>query len=227
MSKRVYIATVGSSKEPILRGALYARPDIAYLLHGKDPSMEDRNPEKVAEFVRDVLRQIGIQTCELKYIDPFSLESVMTEFIKIWNNHSGDHIIANMTGGTNIMAAGCLVAGFVASAEVIYVRQLQPHEDVSLREQVITLPTPTLPLYQLHEQQKEILRLLCPESNKTPTRLRRATSIIADKLGLSPQTVSHHLAKLEKHGLLERKREGRVVHVVLTSAGLLYARMLV
>ena len=125
----VYIATVGSSIEPIQRGIRFAAPDIAYLLFGPSPKLRERNPELVAKKVKKNAKTFGLTRCHLREIDAFSLESVMTEFIGIWQKHMNDRIIANITGGTNIMASACLLAGFTASAEVIYVKELQEGEN--------------------------------------------------------------------------------------------------
>ena len=222
----VYIATVGSSIEPIQRGILYASPDIAYLLYGSSPKLKERNPEIIAKKVKENTKAFGITRCHLKQIDSFSLESVMTEFIKIWQKHMNDRIIANMTGGTNIMASACLLAGFTASAEIIYVKELQEGEDTPLDEQVIVLPTPSIPLTSLSEEQQEILLVLLKETVSGTTMLRKANSVIADHLNVTAQTVSHHLRRMENRDLIHREKDGRELNVRLTPSGRLFARML-
>ena len=222
----VYIATVGSSIEPIQRGVLYAAPDIAYLLFGPSPKLKERNPELVAKKVKKNAKLFGLTTYHLREIDAFSLESVMTEFIGIWQKHMNDRIIANMTGGTNIMASACLLAGFTASAEVIYVKELQEGENTPLDKQVIVLPTPRIPLTSLSDEQQEILRLLLKETEAGTTRLQKANSRIADHLKVTPQTISYHLRRMEKKDLVRREKEGRELYVQLTPSGLLFARML-
>lgn len=131
-----------------------------------------------------------------------------------------------MTGGTNIMASACLLAGFTASAEVIYVKELQEGEDTPLDEQVIVLPTPSIPLTSLSDEQQEILRLLLKETEAGTTLLQKANSRIADHLKVTPQTISHHLRRMEKKDLIRREKEGRELYVQLTPSGLLFARML-
>lgn len=224
--RRVYIATVGSSIEPIQRGILYARPDIVYLLHGSSPKMKDRNPELVAKRVKENAKAFGITKCYLRKIDSFSLESVMTEFVNIWQEHMGDNIVANMTGGTNIMASACLLAGFTASAKVIYVKELQEGEDVPLEDQVIVLPTPSIPLTSLTKEQRQILQILLRETESGTTRLLKGNATVADHMKVTPQTVSHHLRRMEKNGLIRREKVGRQVIIELTPSGLLFARML-
>ena len=222
----VYIATVGSSIEPVQRGILYAAPDIAYLLYGPSPKLKERNPELVAKKVKENAKPFGLTRCHLIQIDAFSLESVMTEFIGIWQKHTNDRIIANMTGGTNIMASACLLAGFTASAEVIYVKELQEGEEIPIDEQVIVLPTPSIPLTGLSEEQQEILRLLLKETETGTTLLHKANSKIADQMKVTPQTISHHLKRMEKKALIRREKDGRELTVELTPSGLLFARML-
>ncbi len=222
----VYIATVGSSIEPVQKGILYASPDIAYLLFGASPKLKERNPELVARKVKENIKPLGLTKCHLREIDAFSLESVMTEVIKIWQKHMKDRIIANMTGGTNIMASACLLAGFTASADVIYVKEVQEGEDIPLREQVIVLPTPRIPLTSLTDEQQEILRLLLNETEAGTTLLARANSRIADHMKVTPQTISHHLKRMEQKALIRREKEGRHLNVELTPSGLLFARML-
>ncbi|MHA2040760.1 MAG: HFX_2341 family transcriptional regulator domain-containing protein [Candidatus Thorarchaeota archaeon] len=222
----VYVATVGSSIEPVQRGILYASPDIAYLLYGSSPKLKERNPELVAQKIKENAKPFGLTKCHLVEIDAFSLESVMTEFVGIWQRHMNDNIIANMTGGTNIMASACLLAGFTASAEVIYVRELQEEEETPLDEQVIVLPTPRIPLTSLTEEQQEILRLLLKESETGATILEKANSRIADHMEVTPQTVTHHLRRMESRSLIRREKVGRELNVELTPSGLLFARML-
>jgi DNA-binding transcriptional ArsR family regulator len=222
----VYVATVGSSIEPVQRGILYASPDIAYLLYGSSPKLRERNPGLVAQRIKENAKPFGLTKCHLVEIDAFSLESVMTEFIGIWQKHMNDRIIANMTGGTNIMASACLLAGFTASAEVIYVRELQDGEETPLDEQVIVLPTPRIPLTSLTEEQQEILRLLLKESEAGSTIVEKANSRIADHMKVTPQTVTHHLRRMESRALIHREKVGRELTVELTPSGLLFARML-
>lgn len=222
----VYVATVGSSIEPVQRGILYASPDIAYLLYGSSPKLRERNPELVAQKIKENAKPFGLTKCHLVEIDAFSLESVMTEFIGIWQKHMNDRIIANMTGGTNIMASACLLAGFTASAEVIYVKELQDGEEIPLDEQVIILPTPSIPLTSLTEEQQEILRLLLKETEAGFIILEKANSRIADHMKVTPQTISHHLKRMENKALIRREKEGRMLNVELTPSGRLFARML-
>ena len=222
----MYVATVGSSIEPVQRGILYAAPDVAYLLYSSSPRLKTRNPELVAKTVKKNVKPFGLTRCYLREIDAFSLESVMTEFIRIWQEHANDRIIANMTGGTNIMASACLLAGFTASAEVIYVRELQEGEEMSLDEQIIVLPTPSIPLTSLTEEQQKILQLLLKETEAGATRLRKANSIIAGRMKSTQQTITHHLKRMEKKGLIRREKVGRELIVELTPSGLLFARML-
>ncbi|MHA1882503.1 MAG: HFX_2341 family transcriptional regulator domain-containing protein [Candidatus Thorarchaeota archaeon] len=222
----VYIATVGSSIEPVQRGILYAAPDIAYLLYGSSPKLKERNPELVAMRVKENAKPFGLSKCYLREIGAFSLECVMTEFIRIWQNHMNDNIIANMTGGTNIMASACLLAGFTASAEVIYVKEVQEGEEIPLDEQVIVLPTPGIPLTSLTEEQQEILSMLLKETQAGVAVLEKANSKIADQMKVIPQTISHHLKRMETRGLILREKEGRKLNVELTPSGLLFARML-
>ncbi|MEM2143533.1 MAG: DUF6293 family protein [Candidatus Thorarchaeota archaeon] len=226
MGHTVYVATVGSSIEPILRGFLYSSPDIVYLLHGRNPGLKEKDPDSVAHTAAEKIRELGLRRCHLLEINPFSLESVMTEIIKIWQNHLQDRIIANMTGGTNIMASACLLAGFTASAEVIYVRQIQEGETIPLNEQVIVLPTPRIPFNSLNKIQREILLFLLSETEAGATLLERANSIIASHMKLTPQTISHHLRSMERVGLIRKRKEGRILSVNLTPSGLLFARML-
>ncbi len=70
----VYIATVGSSIEPVQRGILYSSPDIAYLLYGSNPKLKERNPEIVAQRVKENTKPFGLTKCYLREIDAFSLE---------------------------------------------------------------------------------------------------------------------------------------------------------
>ncbi len=222
----VYIATVGSSIEPIQRGIFYASPDVVYLLYGSNPRMKQRNPRIVAASVRENVKAFGLKEVTLKEIDPFSLESVMTEFIGIWQNHANDKIIANMTGGTNIMASACLLAGFTISAKVIYVRELEKGEEVPLEEQVITLPTPRIPFSALSEEKQQILRFIFKETEAGNTLLEKANCKIADHLKITPQTVSYHVKRMERSELIRCQKKGRNLRVGLTPSGLLFARML-
>ncbi len=222
----VYIATVGSSIEPVQRGILYAAPDIAYLLYGSSPKLKARNPELVAKKVKENAKPFGLTRCHLREIDAFSLESVMTEFIGIWQRHMNDRIIANMTGGTNIMASACLLAGFTASAEVIYVKEMQEGEETPLDEQVIVLPTPRIPFTSLTKEQQDILHFLLKETEAGTTLLRKANSTIADHMKVTQQTITHHLKRMENKGLIRKEKEGRELIVELTPSGLLFARML-
>lgn len=89
---RVYIATVGSSKEPELSGYRYAGPDYVYLLHGQNPKLGERDSERVAEVVRHIAESLGTQECKLQAVDSFSFDEITRAIIDIWKRHTNDSI---------------------------------------------------------------------------------------------------------------------------------------
>jgi len=224
-SGRVYVATVGSSKEPVLKGLLYARPDYVYLLHGQNPTLKERDPERVAQEVRHITESMGTSACVLRAVDSFSFDEITSAIIDIWKDHTNDTIVANMTGGTNVMAAACLLAGFSISATVIYVKEPPAESETPLDKQVLVLPTPKIPLSHLSKPLRETLSTIRNNTDpKGGTVLWAATTYLADELHKSPQTISYLLKKLQGLGLVEIQREGRKNGVSLTSSGTFVAR---
>lgn len=158
---------------------------------------------------------------EVHGISAFELRSVVDTIVTIAKKYPDEKIYVNITGGTNLMAGAATSSAFFIGANPYYV--LEPQEDESIEELIVSLPAPTQPLtFDMSDSQREVLEQLGRwDSAGKGAIIGRE---IGDKLGTSAQNVSYHVGKLEQKGLVRTSRNGRRKEIELTDAGRLYLR---
>ncbi len=154
-------------------------------------------------------------------ISAFELRSVVDTIVSIAKQHQGEDLYINITGGTNLMAGAATSSAFFIGARPYYV--LEPQEDESIDELVVSLPAPRQPLtFDLSEPQREVLEQLGEwDVNGREGVIGRE---IGEILGESAQNISYHVGQLEEKGLVETHPTGRRKEIVLTDVGRLYLR---
>lgn len=171
--------------------------------------------------LRQTLEEFGY-TVDQTQIDAFDLRSVVDSIVSIAQEHTGDELFINITGGTNLVAGGATSSAFFIGATPYYV--LEPQDgDEDLNELVMELPTPTQPLtFEIDGLQREVLVTLgeWENSGRTDVIMRE----IGEHLEESAQKISYHVDQLDKRGLLEKTTAGRSKKIHLTDMGKLYLR---
>jgi len=154
-------------------------------------------------------------------ISAFELRSVVDTIVSIAKQHQGEDLYVNITGGTNLMAGAATSSAFFIGANPYYV--LEPQEDESIDELVVSLPAPRQPLtFDLSDSQRKVLEQLGEwDVNGREGVIGREIGEVLDE---SAQNISYHVGKLEEKGLVETNPTGRRKEIVLTDVGRLYLR---
>ncbi len=211
----VHIALLGRETAPVLTGfRYYGAVQRLYLLHSpnstKHPFADD------AKGIRESLVDIGFNQVELVEIDAFDMNSIIESIEKIAEVERGAKIYVNITGGTNLMAAAACVAAVIEGATVYYVldtRQLGVEDSKA----IVELPIPAIPeIRSMKRTQLEVLRKI------KSLGIQADYTLLRDELGISAQSLSYHISKLEQKELVTTTRDSldkRYGKVKLTSAG--------
>ena len=214
----VHIATVGRSKEPILLGVRAFAVDKLILLHSDDKETRNHSQEICKEL--DAL-QIS---CEKREVNAYSLDDVVYVISEIQDKHRSDIISINLTGGTKVMSAAALLAGFILGVDVYYLlnEREERHRGKTIKELTLELPVPKTNFKELEDTQRAILIYI---SNRGGS-LKRANTELQEALGSTKQNISYHLKQLNKKELIAIEIEGRTKNVELTRTGKLFAKVL-
>ncbi|MBE6519923.1 MAG: MarR family transcriptional regulator [Thermoplasmata archaeon] len=214
----IHIATIGSSKEPVLKAFQALGFDRMYLLYSGRFSKE-------AEDVRESLRPFSVEV-ELVEVDAFEFQSVVDAIFSVCEKSrgKGTKISINITGGTNLMAAAACSCAFFVGATIYYVKW---DDSKPVKDQVVEIPTPRTPdLNSLGAMTRKVFREICDASSDGGFT---TCSAIAFKLKMTKQNASHHVGILEKEGLVQRAEDpedSRQKNIKPTKQGYLIASWL-
>ena len=206
----VHIATVGTTKEPIIDGVLYypTRPGKVYLIY-------TRGSRRVAEEIRESLRK-SLPELDVKFgleVDEYSLEDVIESILVLIKKEQHSQVFINITGGTKVMASAALASAYFAGVNAYYIAEGEGKP----AERIKDLPIPELQLKDLlKDKDRRILsELLKQEGRQDKYNMTR----ISDELGERPKSLSYHMNGLERRGLVRKKRGGRITIPELTHTG--------
>lgn len=213
--KNVYVATVGRSVQPAKDGFRIAAMDSAYLLH----SVDTRN--EAIQVQEHIKRSFG-HSVFLVQINAFDLYDVVANISRLAKENENSRIHINMTGGTNIMASGALLAGIIIRAEIFYLKEDLGSDKMPLEDRIIRMPSPKVSLYDLDRRQREIIALLA-RNNGTISGMQK---VISNYFDISGQVTSYHVKRLESFELVVVRTEGRTKTVTLTETGRLFSQLI-
>ena len=228
--RKIYIATLGRTKEPVLAGFRSDIFDFVYILTNDNKKEKDpkRNPINVAKEVVDQIENSFKVKCEIREINPFLADDILEEVVRIYKNHKSDTITVNITGGTNVMAASAFLAGHIIGARVIYIMESEEGTEFPGSDRVIDLPTPRIPVNDLPREKRKILVILAKEAEfRKDEWIYGARKLIREKMDKTAPTVTHHLRELRKLGLIEEESRGKSKLVKLSPSGKLLAKFYV
>jgi len=210
----VHIIPHGRVTEHIKRG-LRGHSSVQYVHLRASPRFLETSCEHAEE-----LDGFGYEV-NVHEISAFELRSVVDTIVSIAKQHQGEDLYVNITGGTNLMAGAATSSAFFIGANPYYV--LEPQEDESIDELVVSLPAPRQPLtFDLSDSQRKVLEQLGEwDVNGREGVIGREIGEVLDE---SAQNISYHVGKLEEKGLVETNPTGRRKEIVLTDVGRLYLR---
>jgi CRISPR locus-related DNA-binding protein len=222
-----HIALIGKTEDPVLIGFHhYGEIRKLYLLHS--PNDDKFTFKELALGVKKDLEKVGFDGVELRQIDAFDMNNVISSIIDIVDQEKPPYFI-NITGGTNLMAGAACAASFFVGAKAYYV--LEKQEGSSAESEVIELPVPNIPYYRTID--KTQLRVLGEVSKLGG---RTSNSRLRDSLHMSPQVLSYHIKELARKELIRvirdqvlsrqggAKVDSRAITIELTNAGRLVLR---
>jgi hypothetical protein len=149
-------------------------------------------------------------------IDPFDYDSILSAISDIYEQTQspGIQYIVNLTAGTRIMTLGAFVAANLIGAEIHYIKEKDERIGENSDSQVIVIQSPKVPLQDLHEMHRTIIRTLYLLRNEkiSQNSLRKKIEEISNEKGWkikvpSVQLISHHCEFLEKNGFITRKND--------------------
>jgi len=153
---------------------------------------------------------------------------VMNAIYKAYSetHEKGARYSINITGGTNLMAAAACITAYYIKADVYYV---QNDETKSIGELVNHIPIPRIPDAEtLKKKDRDILLYI---DEKTRNGCCVSNIDIAKEMDIDKQNAGYHLDVLERYGLVERRRDGKIDdsrknRIVITAEGKLIAAWL-
>lgn len=221
----VHIATMGKVQEPIKK-AFNAIPGIdrVYLIGS---SKYEESAEELKAFFTS-----GMASCEIVYVTGFDFQEIVSTIYRIYETERGKNVefSINITGGTNLMAAAACSCAFFIGAEIYYVNW---DPSVSIREQLIHIPTPKTPeLSKIKGKTRTILKFILERTEKGCVI---SNSNISSQFDIDKQNSSYHLKILAGEGLIRiekgyRKTNGQMDNrrntIILTEQGRIVANWL-
>jgi CRISPR locus-related DNA-binding protein len=170
-------------------------------------STKDKKVEAAVKKVREHCEKADIPFKRIRVKAPYDLESVAETVRDTLESYKDREIFFNITGGTKVMAAAALIVCFLRGIPTEYAQERT--------KDIIRLPLMKLdPKGQLTRKQRDIVRFLLKQKEQKAT-----TSQILKKLKIKKSTLSSHLTKMRKKGLITVEQEpgsgrSKVVRVI-------------
>lgn len=226
MTLKVHIATVGSSREPILK-VIRCIPgiDVLYLLHTSG-GLSEESARGIGEWIRGMIPDVRLRMIPL--LDFMGIVQVIYDIRDEMEGRDVEFSI-NITGGTNLIAAAACYSSYYIRAQIYY--SVRGEEGDPVESQVIRVEAPkAIDVSRYKELTRDILAYILRMSNEN----RQVTkTMIASEFGITKQKVGYHTGILEKDSLLKQveymngdRVDSRRSELVLTPQGVMVARNL-
>lgn len=194
--KTLYIATVGEHNKPIEIGLARYQIDKTILL----PSKETITYAK--KLKTKIQNELGIPT-EIIEVNPLDIFDVLKKTLKIIKSNKEYEPLINMSCGTRIMSLGAQLAADIERGKVIYIIHQENKPPIG----PVEIPTRKLSLTK--KLKRTSLRILKELKKKEAESLTELTERLSTKnKRMKKSTVSQHLTKLEKLGMIIKEPDG-------------------
>ena len=226
MTLKVHIATVGSSKEPIMKVIrCISGINVLYLLHTACGQSQE-SAEQISDWVTGMIPDVRLRTVPL--LDFMGIVQVIYNIRDEMGPVEAEYSV-NITGGTNLMAAAACYGSFYIRAQIYY--SVKGTDGQPFDSQVIRVEAPkAVDVSRYKDLTKDILSFI---HRQTESGERVTKTMIATEFKITKQKVGYHTGILEKDGLLVQSRflegdkvDGRRSELSLTSQGVMVARNL-
>jgi len=220
MSKIVHIIPVGLNKDVLLESTKLCGKPIqkVYLVLGKDEIEEVlRNADEI-EKTLSVLVEI-----KRVYVDKTNIYSIAFDILKIIKEEikEGNEVLINISDTTKEMCIACYLAAQLSGSKMY----MAVTKDGKI-EKVIDVLIP--PIKRISDDKLTIIKTLEEQGGEVES-INRLIDLLEGKTNDQKRymaqraRMSYHLKGLEDDGLVEMKREGKNVRIILTELGKAYA----
>jgi len=222
MNRVVHVLPVGTNKDVLLESTkLSGRPiQKVYLILGKDDGEEIyRNADEI-EKTLSVLVEVKRITVDKKDIYGTALDmlKVIKEELK-----DGNEVLINASDTTREMCISCYIAAQLSGSKLYLA--ITSNGKI---EKVIDVLIP--PLKKISDDKLTIIKTIAEQGGEVESinkliELLEGKTDDQKKYMAQRARMSYHLKGLEEDGLVEMRREGKNVRIMLTELGKAYALM--
>lgn len=215
---------VGHHKERLLESIKALRElsiSKIILFIGEEELPGEKKVRKIAEELKKELR--AIWDVEIEKIDKKNVIKAVMRLLEIIRNEraKGNEVVINASGSLRTLAIAGYIASCVANSRIFtsIPRYDEKEEEIGI-EEIIEIPT--LPVDFPTGEQLLILKAINGGVNALDELIKRLNPGIDrrnENFFKERSRVSHHLAKLEKMGVVRKVKVGRNVRIELTPLG--------
>ena len=218
------ILFVGHTKERLVESirALRELPVTRIILAvGKPDTSGERIAKRIAEELKNELKTVF--EVEIVEIDKMNVMNAVIELANIIEKEKeeGIDVILNVSGSLRTFAIAAYIAACITSSRVFSsIPRYDEEEREAGIEEIVEIPV--LPVEFPGKEQLEIITAIdggVSSLDELVTRLNPDIEKGSKEFRSERSRLSHHLAKLEKAGLVRRRKAGRQVRIELTELG--------
>jgi len=218
-----HIVFVGHTKERLIESikALWDHPaKKVVLVVGQQKSSGESKARKIAEELKKELETVyDVDIVEIDKKNVINAASQLVELIKS-EKKRGNDVILNVSGSLRTFAIAAYIAACVTGERIITsIPRYRGDVEVGI-EEIVEIPI--LPIDFPSEEQLGILSSIGEGVNSLDElvfRLNPGVKKDSREFRAERSRLSHHLSKLEKSGLISRKKAGRNVRIEPTGLG--------
>lgn len=231
MSKVVHIIPIGVNVERLLDSIKESGYPIqkVYLVLGKDKELSGEkeiyaNADEIEKTLK-VLIEV-----ERVYIDKLDVYSSALEILKVIKKElsEGNDVLINATDAPRTTVISCYIAAQLSESRLyIALPRYENGKEVGI-DRIVEIPIP--PLKKISNDKVDIIKLIRDNGGEVES-INKLIDLLEGRTGDQKKymaqraRMSYHLKGLEEDGLIQMRREGKNVKIMLTDLGKAYALM--
>jgi DNA-binding transcriptional ArsR family regulator len=229
MGKVVHIIPVGFNKKGIIESIKSSGYPIhkAYLVLGRDKEISGE--EHIHSIAKDIEKMLEtLIDVEKVYVDKLDIYKSAIDILKVIKREmdEGNEILLNASDAAKTLCIACYIAAQISQSRIyLALPKYEGDKEVGI-ERILELSVP--PLKRLGEDKINIIRVISKNGGEVES-INQLIDLLEGKLDDQKKymaqraRMSYHLNGLEEDGIVEMKREGKNVRIMLTELGKAYA----